>query len=131
MNIKLDEKLCKKFPKIFAQRSLPMNETAMCWGFECGDGWYTLINNLCRDIQKHCDEKGFQTEATQVKEKYGGLRFYVDSADDAIFDMIDKAEAESFKICEDCGTTEFVEVRNGGWIKTLCDDCAGIERGYN
>ena len=131
MKKELDEKLCEAFPKIFAQRGLPMNETCMCWGFECGDGWYQLIYNLCDKIQKHCDEAGFQVEAVQVKEKFGGLSFYVGSADDFVFDLINKAEEESYKICEDCGSEEFVDVRSGGWIRTLCDECAGIERGYN
>jgi hypothetical protein len=25
----------------------------MCWGFECGDGWYNILDNLCETIQNH------------------------------------------------------------------------------
>ena len=57
MKKELDTKLCKDFPKIFAQRNMSMTETCMCWGFECGDGWYELIYKLCTDIQKHCDSR--------------------------------------------------------------------------
>ena len=55
MKKELDEKLCKDHPKIFAQRNGDMTETAMCWGFDCGDGWYNIINSLCYLIQGHID----------------------------------------------------------------------------
>lgn len=47
MSPELDKKLCEKYPLIFKQRHLSMRVTAMCWGFSCGDGWYTLIDTLC------------------------------------------------------------------------------------
>lgn len=34
MNIELQEKLFEKYPKIFRQKDLSMNETCMCWGIE-------------------------------------------------------------------------------------------------
>lgn len=51
----LDEYLCKKYPKIFADRRKPMNETCMCWGFSHDDGWFHLIDTLCGAIQSHID----------------------------------------------------------------------------
>ena len=123
MKAELDKKLCKAFPKIFAQRKLPMNQTAMCWGFECGDGWYDLIYNLCEKIQKHCDEKGVQVEAVQVKEKFGSLRFYVSHADDVVYDLISKAEERSYRICQKCGSNENVTSTDSGWIGYYCKDC--------
>jgi len=125
MKIELDEKLCKDFPKIFVQRDLSPQETAMCWGFECGDGWYDLIYQLCEDIQDHCDENPNepQVEAVQVKEKYGSLRFYVNAADDHVYSLIDKAEEDSYDICEDCGSKEDVAQTIGGWTRSLCDKC--------
>jgi len=63
----------------------------------------------------------------QVKEKFGGLRFYIgpviqDKADE-VYDAISEAESESFKTCEYCGTKENVTTKGPGWIKTLCNDC--------
>ena len=29
----------------------------MCWGFECGDGWYNILNALMGNIQDHIDWK--------------------------------------------------------------------------
>ena len=57
MKRELDQKLCEKYPKIFANRHKPMTETAMCWGFDCGDGWYNIIDRLCGNIQSHIDWK--------------------------------------------------------------------------
>jgi hypothetical protein len=185
MNRHLDEYLCKKYPKIFLDRHKPMNETAMCWGFECGNGWFFLIDQLCASIQNHIDNPQYiepktlivkfkklwnktvwnwvlypigrrfilgekatdsqwkkwnkfqdrwniqwdcipgpqipQVVAAQVKEKFGGLRFYVSGGDVHTSAMINFAESLSYKICEDCGRTdELVAIGGKGWIKTTC-----------
>jgi len=51
MTEELDRKLCEKYPEIFKDRNGDMRTTAMCWGFECGDGWYPLIDSLCSSLQ--------------------------------------------------------------------------------
>ena len=77
MDKKLQDKLYKKYPKIFGQHKLPMTQTAMCWGLECGNGWYKLIDMLCSQLQWDIEHNKYpQMEATQVKEKFGTLRFY-------------------------------------------------------
>ena len=123
MRQELDEKLCKDYPKIFANRFGDMTETAMCWGFECGDGWYPLINLLCREIQWHLDknakEETTQFVASQVKEKYGTLRFYGDGGDDKINNFIWFAEVMSGITCEKCGAPG--KHRGRGWFYTACD----------
>lgn len=53
----LDKKLCDKYPKIFAQRHLPMTHTAMCWGIETGDGWYNIIDMMCAAITNHVKQQ--------------------------------------------------------------------------
>jgi len=123
MRQELDEKLCKDYPKIFANRHEDMKTTAMCWGFECSDGWYPLINLLCREIQWHIDKNAkegtTQFVASQVKEKYGGLRFYGDGGDDKIRNFIWFAESMSTITCEKCGAPG--KRRGRGWIYTACD----------
>jgi len=123
MKVELENKLFKKYPKIFRQKNLSMNETCMCWGISTGDGWYWLIDNLCNTIQRYIDaNKKEQVEATQVKEKYGGLRFYYCGGDDLIDGMIWLAESMSYTICEDCGSTDGA-TQTEGWISTLCKKC--------
>lgn len=76
-------------------------------GVEIGDGWAGLLDELCRQLQDQTDRKGEpQVVASQVKEKMGGLRFYVvDSPlSDRQRDLISDAEARSLKICDVCGT---------------------------
>lgn len=57
MREELDKLLCEKYPKIFADRYKSMTETCMCWGFDCGDGWFNILNQLCGNIQHRIDWK--------------------------------------------------------------------------
>ncbi len=134
MNGDLERKLFAKYRDLFAGRSQPPNESLMCFGFECDDGWYDLIDTLCQQIVQ-CDATfrkehpdALPLKAMQVKEKYGTLSFYVGPAPDSVLDVIEFAEALSAKICETCGNKG--RTRNkGNWLKTLCDHCAE-EQGY-
>lgn len=118
MDAQLERKLFKKYPKLYCQRFLPMIQTCMCWGIDCNNGWYKLIDELSAAIT----EVSPKTEATQVKEKYGGLRFYVSFENKAARKLIDEAEIESYKICETCGSRRGVK-QTKGWITTLCETC--------
>ena len=118
MNTELQNKLFKKYPKLFRQRELSMQETCMCWGIACGDGWYWLIDNLCNYISL-MDKT---VEATQVKEKFGTLRFYTNCGSDEIDAAISFAGLLSGKICEVCGSTD-AKVRGKGWLMARCDTC--------
>jgi len=64
---------------------------------------------------------GSYPKAAQVKEKFGGLRFYMTCGTDEIYDLISEAETLSCKTCEECGKPG--EERATGWIHTLCNDC--------
>jgi hypothetical protein len=123
MDNKLQEKLYKKYPKIFVQKDKPMTETCMCWGLECGDGWYDLLDTLCGLIQWDIDNNGHpQIEATQVKEKFGTLRFYTNGTNERQEGYINFAEYLSGSICEGCGSNSKV-TQTKGWIVTLCPKC--------
>jgi len=120
-----DRQLCKECPNLYADRHASMRETCMCWGFDTGPGWNKLIRDLSLKLEalilQFPEEERRYYRASQVKEKYGTLRFYMIGATDEMFDLIDQAEEDSCKICEECG--EPGEERPGGWIKTLCDKC--------
>ena len=55
----------------------------------------------------------------QIKEKFGGLRFYYDGGDAEISGMVRMAELWAGRSCETCGNLG--ERRSGGWMRTLCD----------
>ena len=113
--------LLGRYPKLYQGYNLPMTETCMCWGFECGDGWFRLIDQLSADIMELDKQDGTTTIAVQVKEKYGGLRFYIQGGSDAAYEAIEKAEALSLKTCEMCG--EPGKLRGASWVTTMCAKC--------
>jgi hypothetical protein len=175
MKTELQEKLFSKYPKIFGDRTKPMTETCMCWGLEVGDGWYDLIDILCESLTytyttsievdeedgKRLGIKPYKSEvgnsyyftieppqviATQVKEKYGTLRFYyreeydekfmslyqtgkypelqrsIDRYSDYINGIVHFAETASGRTCEDTGQPGELHVSGGtanGWVKTV------------
>lgn len=128
MNIELQHQLCAKYPSIFREVCGEPSQTCMAFGIECGNGWHELIDLLCDSITHQVESANrlypqlrFAVVAAQVKEKYGGLRFYVDyvydhellqDADamkrinkeiDTITGMIRMVERMSFRTCETCG----------------------------
>lgn len=121
-------KMESKFPALFGQ---PYG------GFCISAGWWPIVESLCSIIQNHIDN----VEATrkwcidngrddipesvppviigQIKEKFGGLRFYYDGGDEFIRGAVRMAEYEASRTCEVCGAPG--KRRDGGWIRTLCD----------
>jgi hypothetical protein len=91
----LDEMLCAAYPQLFVNRHADMQTTAMCWGFECGDGWYNIINNLCGNIQSHLDHAQKQRESAI---KYNAM---ATQCKNGIFDLFDeeykKFTSQTFK----------------------------------
>lgn len=120
----------QQYPKMFAE---PYG------GFAVGKGWYPILEQLCANIQQHIEwvnstrerllvrneydnpipDECPQVVVEQIKEKFGGLRFYYQGGDDQIHGMVRMAEAWASVACEECGSPG--ERRGGGWIKTLCD----------
>lgn len=124
--------LCEKYPKIFKASDFNSEPIDM-WGLECDDGWFDLIDTLCNKIQSHIDWRSkniqdveelsnLQVVAQQVKEKFGGLRFYVIGGDDITESFISFAETMSLKICETCGNPG-KQQGDRGWIHTACNPC--------
>lgn len=132
MSPELEQALVKKYPELFADYGVVPSQSPMAFGFECGDGWFDLLDVLCAQLAalppvSDDDEGGLSLRAMQVKEKYGTLRFHVGPATDEALALIDFAEALSARICETCGNKG--RMRGTGWLKTLCDPCAENE-GY-
>ena len=95
-------------------------------GFDIGPGWYHIVEELCNNIAWHL--KNLKEDArpdfkvVQVKEKFAGLRFYADNANQTIDGMIYMAESWANKSCEVCGNRG--TQRNKGWLRVLCDEHA-------
>ena len=85
--------------------------------FSVDQGWYPLIKDLIDDLIK----LGWNKQVCQVKEKFGGLRFYINEGSDEIFKRITQAENDSYKICEVTGKPGELRT-NLGWHTSLCDE---------
>lgn len=88
--------------------------------FECGPGWHPLIKDALTKLEA-LDIPNLAV--LQVKEKFGGLRIYLSSDNDETEAIIRAAEQEASETCEGCGSKENVELRGGGWLRTLCVQC--------
>jgi hypothetical protein len=84
MKQELDKLLCEKYPKMMVNRNKNMQETCMCWGFACGDGWYNILNQLMGNIQHHIDWK--------EKQRAGAIKYN---------EMATQAKAGNFDLFEE------------------------------
>ncbi|CAD6529278.1 hypothetical protein LMG27952_02282 [Paraburkholderia hiiakae] len=129
MSPELEAKLRADYPQIFTAEPIgdpddpdfPAAPTLIAtWGFECGDGWYDLLDVLCLNLQYAKKIGAPQVVARQVKEKFGGLRFYADGPNDYQSGMIQVAMLMSTRLCEVCGNRG--RLVGDDWMKTRCPE---------
>ncbi|MGC5027925.1 hypothetical protein ACLQ3K_24490 [Tsukamurella sp. DT100] len=86
---------------------------------DIGPGWYPLLIDLDRELA--AIDPHYQL--VQVKEKFGGLRYYVEFEPDrsrpGFDDLIRAAERRSERTCEECGAAG-APAHRGSWVRTLC-----------
>lgn len=116
---------------------------SIAFGFECDDGWHDLLDELMGRVQKLDKDKSVRV--LQVKEKFGGLRFYYsgggirvdiiglgsigtgpDKEEDPIFDLINEYEHKSYGVCEVCGQPGKLCQSDSLWLKTVCKEHRNI-----
>lgn len=98
--------------EIDGKREATLEDVQSC----VGKGWHDILARLVKDLF----DLGWDGEVSQVKEKFGGLRFYTGAMSDECYKRVSQAEEEADKTCEVCG--ERGQSRGRGWIKTLCDE---------
>jgi len=131
-----EKKLYNNYPELFNNK----NSLIMYVKIDCFDGWYNIIDNLCKSIVEITKVIGFELSVLQIKEKFGTLRFYY-SIDDGklkiplgsrskynklISDLVLAAEKKSETICEICGKKG--KLYNDFWKKTRCKECIKNEK---
>src|SRR5688572_15414673 len=114
--------LYNAFPRLFRQKDLGPKESCLYWGIETGDGWFPLLYTLCLEIEEiyaNLDEeekaKG-PYEAVQVKEKFGGLRFYMSNETEEMTQAIRNAEVKASRTCKQC--SDAITTKIG-----ICETC--------
>ena len=149
MKTELQRKLILEFPQFFTtDRKIHIGENPeeelnelltqeeivlpIQFGVECGDGWFMLLEQLMRSVESHLNPENswprkerIPLQIDQIKEKFGGLRFYYHGGDNEVRGMVNLAERLSYSICEQCGSTKNV-TQTKGWIITLCEDSMKI-----
>ena len=116
------EDVAEDYPKVF-QGGRPRG------GMGMGAGWENLLRELLQAIEDLLPaESNFKV--AQIKEKFGGLRFYIEPVGvpreirTKIQRLIDFTEGLSFVTCEVCGSRGEPGPGSSphGWIKTLCPE---------
>jgi hypothetical protein len=124
------EELINKYPKIF--KDYEGNPGRVNW-YGVPKGWLDIVDELCGAMQNYIDSytrytkegptKPEQVTCIQMKEKFGGLRFYTNGHNDFIEGMIMMAEYKCSNTCQDCGSKEDIGMTSG-WISVFCRSCA-------
>lgn len=143
MNEKNTMTLCTDFPKLY--------RSSYC-EISCHDGWFDLIYKLSSDIESVATKAGLDQDsdswpmATQIKEKFGILRYYLKTPElkesfepgiapspggflefrpvagiESIRQLVAKAERKSGEICEECGLPGDLKKEN--WWHVSCSVC--------
>lgn len=110
--LEIEQKLIARIPKGYGRY------------ISCNEGWYKILEEIDNKLA-YLDPN---YRIAQIKEKYGTLRFYFDTdaeglMRDIMYDCVRAGEFASSYTCEYCGARWTTKLREGGWLKTLCDDC--------
>lgn len=97
------------------------------------DGWRKAFGvQMCEEIKQELKRhKGAlkNYRITQIKEKFGGLRWYDNwSTEKILNEIIPKYTNLSYKTCISCGKP--AEYISKGWVSPYCSDCAKTKEHY-
>jgi hypothetical protein len=114
-----ETELYNKYPKTLSNLSY----------FEISEGWKGLVDEITSKIETINNKYSPSSyiRAAQVKQKFGGLRYYIsiEEIDEQdvryVYDMIAEAEKRSFTICEYCGSPAKTS-KDRTYVETLCDE---------
>jgi len=117
MTSDLELKLVNKHPEILSRYGGDVDKTCFAFGFEHGNGWFHIVQEMFNKIQNIVNETGIELKVEQIKEKWNSLRCYVDfdpyqrgaKIQQGIYqinEIISNAEKESILICPHTGETK-------------------------
>ncbi|WP_203602336.1 hypothetical protein, partial [Acidithiobacillus ferrooxidans] len=114
MDIALEHALRRDYPALYSNcREIH---------FECEDGWYPLLRALSQAVETYCQENGIGLHVTQVKQKFGTLRYYygydatlTDAQKHGLFQIVEDYGDRSRRICEHCGLPGTLLVSGAYW----------------
>lgn len=97
----------------------------------CGPGWNRLVADCDRELAGLCD----RYVVYQIKEKFGGLRYYFSLPEDvvatddgslqaAMLTVTRRYEEASFHVCEHSGRPGVLMRSGSGWLRVVAPDLA-------
>lgn len=96
--------------------------------FPVGSGWSSLLHDICKVGEAEClrlkklgAPESLWPKTAQVKEKFGGLRYYVYNASKKLHKEIVDAESKSETMCDICSSPSVISGEN--WVTTTCPTC--------
>lgn len=119
MRAELEDLLLDRYAPIFRGLHKRVWDGVSGSFFECGDGWFHIIDCLCGEILHYVTDATKQPVlAMHVKEKFGTLRFRYRGGDAFVEGLVRMAEGISEHVCEVCAAPG--ERSTQGAISTLC-----------
>ena len=95
--------LYEKFPHLYRERTAPLESSGMGWGFQCESGWYKIIYEMSKKIDKISTRGEHAPAVTQVsKHEDGTLRVAVRNITPPVADIVTSATEQSRLTCELC-----------------------------
>jgi hypothetical protein len=106
MDSQKTNELYEKFPHLYRERTAPLESSKMAWGFQCEDGWYKIIYEMSKKINKTSVEGEFAPAIIEVSRNTDGT-LYVEARNltPPVADIITSAKEQSRLTCEFCAYT--------------------------
>lgn len=131
MKKRLESQIYLQCPLIFRNKNAGLQVNLMQFGFDCGEGWFEILENLFLNIEaysRHLLEQGRSIDklpsAAQVKEKWGTLCVYIDNTDEHIETLIQTASGRSCVTCEICGNAGKIIIES--YYRVRCESCLNL-----
>ena len=118
--------LYEKFPHLYRERTAPLESSDMGWGFQCENGWYKIIYEMSKKIDKISPE-GEHAPAISLVSRHedGTLHVAVRNTTPPVADIVMNAREQSRLTCEYCAYTPAFLRRSKGSQKghIACGRC--------
>jgi hypothetical protein len=115
MDSQKTNELYEKFPRLYRERTAPLESSKMAWGFQCENGWYKIIYEMSKKIDKISTEGEFSPAVTEVsRNKDGTLYVETRNLTPPVADVMTTATEQSRLTCEYCAyTPAFLRTASG------------------
>ncbi|WP_156820897.1 hypothetical protein [Dasania marina] len=86
-------------------------------------GWMKSVTEICQLLSDYKKETGNQVKVTQIKEKFGSLRFYYRAPKQPaqLYETIEQLCLMTEEICAYCGSKGKIKHQDGYYMMAVCD----------